>query len=212
MPFNVVSGGVVRHVMYCTIPGQVSSTKRDWQCTNITGGTSIGSSDILVDLDLMAATLFTDAISNEATYYGSLLYYQTPVGTPPRPESTTGNSGIGINVSPLLPTQTCGLVSLYSNDLGKTGQGRIYVPFPYIAAIDVDGSPDAGYIAGLNNFVTAFTTPRNIVSGGATGTFAPCLYTPGGPPPKFLTSGIVRDAWATQRRRGDFGRLNANPF
>lgn len=212
MAFSVVVGGVVRHVSYCTIPGQVSTTKRDWQCINITGGSSLASADVLVDLDTAMSSLFIDAISNQATYYGSQLYYQTPVGPAPRPDATTGNQNIGINVSPLLPTQVCGLVSLYSNDLGKSGQGRVYVPFPYQGAQDVNGSPDAGYMAGLANFAVILTTPRGIASGGAVGTFVPVLYVPGGPPPKRLISGIPRDAWATQRRRGDYGRLNANPF
>lgn len=212
MAFNIVVGGVVRHIAYCTIPGQVSVMKRDWQCTSISGGSTIDSAGVISDLDTMMSARLIDLMSEDATYYGSQLYYQTPVGLPPRPDYTRANTGIGIDNSPLLPTQTCGLVSLYSDVLGKTGQGRVYCPFPAIIEQDTNGTPKAAYITTLNNLGAALTTTRAIVSGGVTAQFTPVLYIPGGLPPKPLIKYVSRDAWATQRRRGSFGRLNNNPF
>jgi len=212
MAFNVVVGGVVRHVIYCTVPGQVSVTKRDWQCTSITGGSVIGSEDALLVMDGAFATPMKNCMTNSATYYGSQLYYQTPVGPRPRPSSTIVNQGIGNDAGDPLPTQTCGLISIYTDTLGKSGQGRVYVPFPAQDSIDSNGSPDALYLGDLDDLGLALTTPLAVPSGAISAVFVPVMYVPGGAPPKPIIKYLVRDAFATQRRRGAFGRLNANPF
>lgn len=212
MAFTIVVGGVVRHVAYCAIAGQVSVTKRDWQCTSMSGGSSMASADIIDALSLMVAPLYSDAMSQNAQYYGSQLYYQTPVGAKPRPDSTRAGTTDGVELVGLLPTQTCGLVSLYTDTLGKTGQGRMYVPFPAQNQMDDNGTPVALYLTVLGNLGLAHTTNKTIISGGVTGVFTPVLYVPGGVPPKPIIKYIVRDAWATQRRRGSFGRTNSMPF
>lgn len=212
MPFTAVVGGVIRHVMYCTIPGQTAVLKRDWQITSITGGSTIDSASLLNDLDLGVAGLLADQMPLVATYYGSQLYYQTPVGARPRPESTTGNQSPGINANPLLPTQVSGLISLYTDTLGKTGQGRVYVPFPWAGANDTNATPTSAYMTGLNTLGTFFATNRTVAGVGVSANIMPVLYIPGGAPPKPIIRAIARDAWATQRRRGAFGRTNGNPF
>jgi hypothetical protein len=212
MPFNIVVGGVVRHVMYSKIAGQVSVTKRDYQCVSITGGSQIDGQSVVEMFDNYHATGMKNCMSFMATYYGSQLYYQTPVGLKPRPVSTTLNQGIGSDAGELLPTQSCGLISLYTDTLGKTGQGRVYVPFPAQDSIDSTGSPDALYLTDLTTLATSLIAPHVVPAGAVTGTFTPVLYIPGGEPPKPIIRFVVRDAFATQRRRGAFGRLNANPF
>lgn len=212
MPFSVVVGGVVRHVAFCTAPGQVSSNKRDWQCINITGGTTISSTAVLTNLDDMMSTGLKDLMSQDTRYYGSLLYYQTPTPPAPRPDSTIANQGFGTQDPGIAPTQCSGLISLYSAELGKPGQGRLYAPFPPAVDLEADGTPSAAYLANLTNLKNQLIAPRNIIDGAITGTFVPVLYVPGGSPPKRILTGIVRTSWATQRRRGFFGKANSNPF
>lgn len=212
MAFNIVSGGVVRFVAYYTYPGQVATNKRDYQCILLTGGLVIGSDDVLAQLDSDWATQIKPLMTSDADYYGSQLYYQTPVGAPPRPSSTKASAGPGSDAGEALPLQTAGLVSLYTDTLGKTGQGRIYTPFPSIDSQGTDSTPDALFLADLANFRDYLIAPLVVTAGGVTATFVPVLYLPGGVPPKQIVSGIARDAWATQRRRGNFGRVNSNPF
>lgn len=212
MSFQVVIGGVVRHVVYCTYPGQVATNKRDYQLVSITGGSQIVSTDILTQLDNNLALAYKNCMTSDATYYGSQLYYQTPVGPKPRPESTTGNQGPGNDAGEALPLQTSGLISLYTDTLGKSGQGRVYVPFPSVDSQGTDSTPDNLYLVDLNALRAVLVQPFNVISGGATGTFVPVLYVPGGVPPKQIINGIARDGWATQRRRGNFGRTNSAPF
>jgi len=212
MSFNVLIGGVVRHITYCTYPSQVATNKRDWQCVSLTGGSSVGSAATITELDTLFAGLVKPCMTADADYYGSQLYYQTPVGAPPRPESFIGNAGPGSDAGEALPLQTSGLISLYSDTLGKTGQGRIYVPFPSIDSQGTDSTPDALYNVDLSNLATSLITPRTVTDGAVTAIFNPVLYKPGGAPPLQLTRAVPRDAWATQRRRGNFGRVNNRPF
>lgn len=212
MSFNIVSGGVVRHLTYCTYPGQVSVNKRDWQCVSISGGSDISSTPVLTALDLMVGTDLISLMSEDAAYYGSQLYYQTPVGAAPRPDTTRAITAGGGTAAHVLPLQVSGLISLYSAVLGKSGQGRIYVPFPATTDHDLDGVPTGDYLTRLSAFGAHLIAPKTVISGGITAVFNPVLYIPGGVPPKQLIRHQVRAAWATQRRRGNFGRLNANPF
>lgn len=166
----------------------------------------------MTSFDLGMAAIIKDVLSEDAFYYGSQLYYQTPVGPRPRPAHTVSNQGTGNNASHALPSQDCGLVSLYTDILGKTGQGRIYTPFPPVDALETDGTVTVAFQGILDDVGAYMITPRVVTDGGITATFNACLYTPGGDPPKLFTSYIVRGAFATQRKRGAFGRLNQRPF
>jgi len=212
MPFNITVGGVVRFRTYYTYPGQVATNSREWQCTNITGASTFPSPTVLLRLDNDFSAVVKNCMTADATYYGSQLYFLTPPASPPRPDNNTVNQGPGSDLGEALPLQTSGLISLYSETLGKAGQGRIYIPFPSIDSQGTDSTPDGLYMIDLDNVATDLTTPKVIVSGIVTSTWVPVLYVPGGPPPKTITKYIARDGWATQRRRGNFGRPNPNPF
>lgn len=213
MSFNVVSGGVVRHISYCTLLGQTAVVKRDWQCTLITGGSNIDSGSILADFALAMSGFLKDLMTEDALYYGAQLYYQTPVGPKPRPESSIAHQGPGNEAAHALPTQDCLLLSLYTDILGKTGQGRTYTPFPSTNFLGIDAHPDPVVVVPrLDNLGDFLLAPRIVTNGGISATFRCSLYVPGGAPPKPFTSYISRTAWATQRKRGDYGRLNKAPF
>lgn len=211
MSYQIPIGAVVRYCCYSTIPGQTSVNRRDYQLTSLTGGVSVGSFTTLQTIDAAIRAVLQPLLANDATIYGAQMYLQTPTPPAPRPESNIdpiqGLAGDG-----LLPTQTAGLISLYSNDLGRSGQGRIYVPFPTVEDQAADGTPIASYVTRLGALNTQLVTPIAVLDGAITATFSPVLYVPGGAPPKIIAYGIPRDAWATQRRRGSFGRVNGPPF
>src|ERR1044072_648603 len=109
MAFNIVVGGVVRFVSYYTYPSQVATNKRDYQCTSIAGGTTFDSDLVLAQHDAAWSLVVKNCMTADANYYGSQLYYQTPVGAPPRPSFTTANAGPGSDAGEALPLQTAGL-------------------------------------------------------------------------------------------------------
>ena len=86
------------------------------------------------------------------------------------------------------------------------------MPFPSPAANETNGTPTAGYISLLANYAAGMRSNFNIIDGPVTATYNMCLYAGGVATPLFVTSSRQRDAWATQRRRGDFGKVNGLPF
>lgn len=210
--FLIPIGGIVRVVTYCQIAGQVSTNTHKWQLTTLTSGTTFNSNQFTLDYDVAMAGLYTNLMANGALYYGTQVYLMNPIGPPPRPDSNNANQANGTAGANILPTQSCGLITLRSTTLGKIGAGRTYVPFPSTTDNEANGSPTVGYVTRLLDLGDFLVTNLPIVQGGITGTFRPCLYRGGVDVPRFVEERVARDAWATQRRRGAFGRLNAAPF
>jgi len=212
MAYSIPIGGIVKHITYCTIAGQASTNTRKWQLFNLSTGSTFPSTETLDALDIGMAGPMLPLLSTNALYYGSVMYLMNPIGLPPRPVSTTGNQGAGLAGAGLLPGQTSGLISLLTATMGKIGQGRIYVPFPCPADGAADGTPTAGYVTRLADLGVFLSHDLTVIAGGQTATFKPCLYRGGTDTPKFIDQAINNDAWATQRRRGSYGRLNKAPF
>jgi len=210
--FDCVSGDVVRSVFVVTYGGQTATMSRDWQLSSVVGAPTIKSTAILEALVTDIPEVMKLMMCNDAHYYGTMLYKRTPVGPAPRPDHTTIGSGPGTAGINALPTQACGLISLYTATLGKTGQGRIYLPFPSTASSDVTGTPTGTYINNLVLMGDSLIRQYTAVDGVTTTTFRGCLYIPGGTPPRYFNAYTIHDAWATQRKRGAFGKVNKPPF
>jgi len=113
----------------------------------------------------------------------------------------------------LAPTQTTGLIRKRSLSGGRANQGRIYVGFPSNDWVSATGGIVAGGITALQDIANAIGNDQTIV--GATGTtnLNLAIWYYGGPVDYTLVSSLAVSAqWATQRRRGQFGRRNAPPF
>lgn len=106
-----------------------------------------------------------------------------------------------------IPTQVSGLVTRRINTTNNTNRGRVYVPFPDTSAIDIDETPTDGYVALLVAMAAALlpvTAPMTV--GGQV--WSPVLYQVGTGLATDLLDVQGQKMWATQRRRGDYGRLN----
>lgn len=112
-----------------------------------------------------------------------------------------------------LDQQASGLVTKLSMFAGRKGRGRMYVPFPAALNNTTAGQPSTAYLSNLTLLGTALATPFTITVAGGSATLQWVMLKP--PLPGSTVWGvvtvadfIVRPAWATQRRRSDFGRLN----
>lgn len=210
--FSFPIGSVLRTVTWCTAPGQVATNTHKWQMTSLTGASVFNTLDFTSTYDTQLAALYFPLLSNDANYYGTQVYLANPIGAAPRPDTSNANFAAGTGGAGLMPTQVSPIIAFYTNLLGKQGQGRTYLPFPPPASLQTNGTPAPAYtllLGALSNFLT---TPLVIAAGGGvTATFTPVLYQ-GGPAAALpILSAAVRDAFATQRRRGAFGRANPSP-
>jgi hypothetical protein len=162
-------------------------------------------------------TDFANCISNDASLLGWKLYAKD-MGSPPLIDIATGVATVGTGGAGQLPTQNCGLASFVSSIGGAAGKGRMYFPFPYTAAVAATGLLDAAYVTQIGavtaKLVGGFTVANVGVGGGSLSIKACTHFTVGSAPPLAfpMTTVIIRDGFATQRRRGFFGKPNSNPF
>lgn len=136
-----------------------------------------------------------------------------PVGTnaPAGVLSTVGaTSGTSGSVS--LPRQTSGLISWYTGQAGRAYRGRSYIPFPSQAQNGTDGFPNGGYTGVLAAVATALLGLTAISASGRTATIALVIRQRKLVAYQGVVSWIGRPVWATQRRRGSYGRSNKTPF
>lgn len=129
----------------------------------------------------------------------------------PLPGIATSTS-TGALVAPTLPGQASGIITKVTEFSGRKYRGRVYVPFPAPSQNDVDNTPTDNYVSNLLLLSQQlFAQPWTITDDGGNMVtvlaylrqkLAPHNLTP-------ITGGNPRKEWATQKRRGDYGRTNS---
>ena len=214
-------GDFVRVRTYCLfdLQAQLSVNNLDY-IVGAVGGTPATDQDVADQVDAAVAGPYKDLMTAAATYKGvqvSTLLVTPPYLTRTNPVSATTNAGVGVAAGAPLPGQVSGLISLRTARGGRAGRGRSYIGFPGIVHDTGAGNPTAGYVAFLVALADQITVGLSISAGGRTATLVRVvLHTKNKfevvPPPDGVTSFVARAKWATQRRRGDFGRLNVSPI
>jgi len=151
-----------------------------------------------------------------STYFG--ISTQKGVAGSWVPQAVSSHSrGLGLAAGETLPAQATGLITLRDGMPGRAGRGRIYVPFPTedhnVSGVGLP-SPNVAYVGLLNNLGLQMTTSviqhvdvpahtaqlEGQIWHRGTGFFTEILE---------FTSQVK---WATQKRRGSYGRTNQDPF
>lgn len=146
-----------------------------------------------------------------ARYYGtevSRVKSANPVGPVVTYDGTAGGSA-----SNMLPTQTRGLISWKTAFSGRAYRGRTYLPSTTVAYCTPVGKPLLALLTAWQSWATYMLGA--VTSGGTT--WVPGVYhrvptaVIGSVFDQF-TGGLVGPSFATQRRSGDYGRVNSSPF
>lgn len=156
-----------------------------------------------------------DAISIDAKLVGYKLYQKSP-GQPPLIATDSQGAGLGTGPAGVLPKQCAGLISFKSSIGGPQGRGRVYMPFPSGTWITAGGNTSGVYDAALTTVANSLLdgwTINNVGSGGGILTVKPCTkFTLGASGiPLAYDSGVPANGFATQKRRGFFGKPNSIP-
>jgi hypothetical protein len=214
MPFPLTVGDIFVTKVWCQDAGQ-ASVNRVYSVVTSVGTLPATDLDVAVQTDTTMGMLMPLILNNNATYRGTQVQI---VSNPPltiAAESVAG-AGPGTGGATSLPKQICGLISVITPLSGVRYRGRLYLPFPSTAMDVGDGKPTASYQLNAVNVGDAFFLVRNVSTAGRTATWNQViLHKPGKsavPPPTIISSFDISGAWATQRRRGDFGRLNESPI
>lgn len=200
-------------ILYTAALGQIAVNRRLFKLTAFSGGAPT-TLDLVGGISAWVAGLWKACLSEDTRFQGARLRTFLPnVGE--QWAETVADAGIGTFAvdSHVAPAQITGLMRLYTDIRGKRGEGRTFVGFPPLESLDTDSTPVVGYVAAVEALAVKYTGVQLIDFGAFTftGSFG---LSDAGPPATFgtFTSNNVPKAFATQRRRGEFGRLNTPPL
>jgi len=191
---------------------QIAVQRRMWLVDGITGVGAVTFQDVATALDLWVASRLRACMANEAVYLGARVRRNFPVGTDQWAVSTT-SGGIGTGGAGSIPAQVCPLITLLSDQIGKASEGRIYLPFPPVASLTVDGDWTAGMLTAIIAVAGRFAGTTTVAgTGTAVATLVPVLCRYHVDDTIEITGFRVGATGATQRRRSAYGRYNKPPF
>lgn len=146
-------------------------------------------------------------MSSSATYRGCAVRRISPLPLTLE-QMSTNQAGVGAIAGDPLPPQVSGIVTLRTAMAGRRFRGRFYVPFPAESDNTSGHIPSSGYLSALINLQNSLALATVITVGLGSITVIPVIWSRRFRTTTDITLGVARAIWATQRRRGDYGRPN----
>lgn len=194
----------------CRAPGQTSYNLSHWLTTAETAPVP-ALSTIVAQFETRFHLAYKAVMPSIVEWRGAGLRRVKPA--PPSPEFfNITHAGPADLTSALLPTQTCGLITLLTQFSGRKFRGRKYVPFPSEEHNDADGVPTGPYLTALQGLANLFTTPLNVAAGGGSIDLSPVIYHRTAQTTDTIIGSVPKTVWATQRRRDGFHAGDLVPF
>lgn len=176
-------------------------------------GASVSDSRAVEDFDTMTTLAYKNLLSQDATLRGYSIQRISPL---PKtlPVIRVNSAGPGLVASTVLPKQSTAVLAARTQFAGKNQRSRIFIPFPGEGDNDANGVPSANYVTRLNALGAIVYAPWTAVlnAGVDEAEMVPVVYHRASGTYDFITSWIGRSKWATQERRGDYGKQNQLPF
>jgi hypothetical protein len=210
-------GDIFRARMWCTAGDQAAVNTIHGEVLSVTSA-PVTDQDIANYLDAQLGPLYLPILSNLASYDGCQVQVIT---TPPFTSQKTANTHTAVGTAGAigLPRQTSGLIRFQTDFSGKQYRGRWYLPFPSSSSDTGDGEVNPTYETNLAN-ITGFFASTNFIPGVGVAAIAVAWVLIHSVPKKLppaptrttqITSYSISSKWATQRKRGSFGRQNLSP-
>lgn len=210
--FNFFAGDRIEVRFYCWCEGakQLGINTVRFLIATATPGGPIDSQDFSEALSDNVAVLYKAVLDTSCKYLG-LSVQDFPARTW-YPDFSNSSQGFGSVAGNDAPSQVSGLIS-FKTQYGKpSGRGRIYVPFPSVTSNGADGLPTTAYLDELQVLASLFESTITVTMSSQIVTMnAIVTNSTGTGPTKFINKATAVQKWATQRRRGSYGRLNTIP-
>lgn len=210
MPLStIVAGHILECIVYTSYRGQVAQNVFHYK-VNSAGG-SPTTDDIVAQVEADFNGSWKALMCDDADWEGISLRNLTPV--PLEVASFSGaQNGPGVHGAPI-PGQLCYLLTKKTAEAGPRGRGRMYIPFPGLDGLDQTSGKvhtDTGIL--LQTLIDDIEGPETQTAGGFSVNWTIGLYRPT-EDVRFipLRSFTASDEYATQRRRGAYGKQNSLP-
>jgi hypothetical protein len=179
------------------------------------GGTGANLQTIADAFDTAISADWRSLVPSECEYKGAQAY----VDQVPLPNFAIGNAhaGGGGAAGVTQARQACGIITWITAFAGRAFRGRSYMPFPPTTDDQSGGIPTNLYLAALSTMAGDLLAFGTAGTGGNTTTMQMVLLHKKNkagvtPPPSAITLGFPRPRFATQKRRGSYGRANSSPI
>lgn len=210
MAANLVTGHIWQLKVYCQAADQLAVNVFHYQVTQQNGALKTDS-DFAARADFVLGGLYADLLSSQAEYRGCGVQRINPI--PPTTEVYANvQAQAGAVAGDLLPRQASGLISKRTGIAGRKYRGRAYIPFPSEAHNEADGTPADAYLVALLALSDVLEVPMVVGTAPNDTTLSPILWHRLSSTYDLITSMTTNDKWATQRRRGSYGRTNTPPI
>lgn len=190
---------------------QIGINVRHYQTTEEEGG-GVAVQDMADLLSGIASFAYRSWLHNSASYLGCTLQVINVVPPVTAPFVSTNGAGVGNALGDLLPRQVAGLIHIKGAVPGKHGRGRAYIPFGSSIYNGNDGKLSGAGLAALDAVRVFLAADRTFVDGALSTTIRTRLRNRATNDLTIVEEMKRDDRWATQRRRGSFGRTNPIPF
>jgi len=208
---NLASGNLVQVRVWCNQLEQSSVNTFYYRVGTVIG--IVTDQNLANQIDAVIAPLMKPILQNNADYQG--VTAQILNATPrPIPVQSTSNAGPGTGGAVGLPRQACGFTRWLTDFAGPRNRGRTYWPFPGTASDQDQGVPSDAYLNDLTDLVSGLRTFDSVSGddpGDSAGTVM-VIHSQFVPSPVPIRTGVSIRKWATQRKRGSFGRANSSPL
>lgn len=206
MATPLVDGDIVQLTVQAHQGSQLGEIVLNFRLSDFTGIPT--DEDVAAFFDNNAASDFTPLIANTANYVGTAARILSRGGTF-APQFANTNAAAGLGGSQPLPGQVSGLVKYTTDTSGRIGHGRSYVPFPTVSELGgTTTNPTAGYIANVAAFVSDYAPFFTVLGGGGSAVAKLVVLTASTLAYRLVTGFLVEQGFATQRRRGYYGKPN----
>lgn len=212
MSVVLVAGALVRGQIVCLDTDQVSISTFFYLVSNSPAPT-LTDADWALGFDAQVGANVKAILNNNAQYRGVISQITDLFGKALFvSRSSVVGAGTGTGGPDALPKQACGITSWYTALPRQANRGRTFWPFPATAHDTGDGTPDVTYVTQVDALAAAIQTFTTFTTGGRTANFSFQLQHRKLGNVTAVIARTTRSVWATQRRRGAYGRQNHPPI
>lgn len=199
-------------VVYHGPTNQESYSIFNFVCTATDPLNPATDADVAVQFDSDLSTALKGMLSEDWAYDGVEV---SLISRSPKPVTQIVNTGAGpgIVVSPTANTQATGLLTLLTTFAGRAYRGRLYMPGVWVGAISAGlGFPTTDYVSGLAALGVLLVAFGDISVGFRSSSISWGVYHRVAHEISQVVTTLARLRFATQRRRGNYGKNRTPPI
>ena len=207
-----VTGDLIRVTYWTQFAEQAGLMVLHWKVTAV-GGTGTNLEDAATSIMTQHAPQIVACMNSQAKLEGVIAKrLQFGLSAESGEFYSTNIPSAGTVAGDALPRQTCGIITKRTSLSGPRRRGRIYVPFPSETHNAIGAVPDANYVTLIGALANVWENTLQLGIAPNTTSLKLQVYSRVGGTTVEVSQLQERRVWATQRRRGSYGKTNRSPF